>query len=315
MQTGVLLSGEHPDLPLAELRAVAAVEDAGPVEAVDDRFAVVEGEIGCDRPAMTQRLFNIEHRGALEDIDLRVREDSYGVRCHWAEGMDPAAVEERVGAAIAGEDAVVDLDSPDRWYDCVLVDGELYLGERRCSVDRGGFEQRRSHLRPFSSPVSLHPRLARTMVNLARCGDGQRVADPFCGTGGILTEAGLVGLDVVGSDLSGEMVEGCRENLDASGIDAELFEAPVSEAADLVGAVDAVVTDMPYGRSSHASDSPGELLDDLLEFHAATCDGRLVLMTDMEEVRGREPDHELYVHRSLTRRLYVLEPGDVERMI
>lgn len=315
MQTGALLSGEHPDLPLAELRAVADVEGAAGIEGVGDGFAVVDGAVGCDRPALTQRLFRIEHTGPLDAVEPLVRQGSYGVRCHRADGMEPAAVEERVGAAIDDGDAVVDLDAPDRWYDCVLVDDVLYLGERRCTVDRGSFEQRRSHLRPFSSPVSLHPRLARTMVNLARCREGQRVADPFCGTGGILAEAGLVGLDVVGSDISEEMVEGSRENLAAAGIDAELFQAPVADAAEHVGAVDAVVTDIPYGRSSHASDDTDALIDDLLDFHDRTCDGPLVLMTDREEVRGREPDHELYVHRSLTRRLYVLGPEAVERMI
>jgi len=128
-------------------------------------------------------------------------------------------------------------------------------------------------------------------------------------------EAGLIGIEPVGSDIAAEMVEGCRRNLIDVGVDAEVFEAPVTGAADRIGTVDAVVTDIPYGRSSHASDDTAELLDDLFRFHRETCDGPLVLMTDRDAIRGREPDHELYVHRSLTRRLYVLGADAVERMI
>ncbi|MFZ1258709.1 MAG: hypothetical protein WAQ25_04540 [Candidatus Saccharimonas sp.] len=58
----------------------------------------------------------------------------------------------------------------------------------------------------------LPPKLARLMVNLAPVPSG-RLLDPFCGTGVVLQEAALLGLDVYGSDLSAKMVDYTTENL------------------------------------------------------------------------------------------------------
>jgi len=49
------------------------------------------------------------------------------------------------------------------------------------------------------------------MVNLS--GARREVLDPFCGTGGVLIEAGLIGLEVYGFDIQQSMVEGCKEIL------------------------------------------------------------------------------------------------------
>ncbi len=53
-------------------------------------------------------------------------------------------------------------------------------------VARARLEARKVTHRPFSLPISLHPKLARALVNLARVPMGGVLLDPFCGTGGIL---------------------------------------------------------------------------------------------------------------------------------
>lgn len=62
----------------------------------------------------------------------------------------------------------------------------------------------------------LPPKVARIMINLA-CGRNPNpeaaVFDPFCGSGTILMEAAARGLEVIGSDLDAEAVEGSLENL------------------------------------------------------------------------------------------------------
>ncbi|NIP34812.1 MAG: methyltransferase domain-containing protein, partial [Thermoplasmata archaeon] len=84
--------------------------------------------------------------------------------------------------------------------------------------------------RPFSHPISLHPKYARAMVNLAKVPLGGRILDPFCGTGGVLIEAALLGYEPLGSDIDPRMVEGSRRNLEAMGLQAGLEVADVSDA-------------------------------------------------------------------------------------
>ena len=59
----------------------------------------------------------------------------------------------------------------------------------------------------------LPPKLAQIMINLA--GDGSGVLlDPFCGTGVVLQEALLMGLDVYGTDIEERMIDYTYKNLE-----------------------------------------------------------------------------------------------------
>lgn len=64
----------------------------------------------------------------------------------------------------------------------------------------------------------LPPKLAQIIVNLAAGGidskrDKLKILDPFCGTGVILQEAGLMGYGVYGSDIDERMADYSRQNL------------------------------------------------------------------------------------------------------
>ena len=62
----------------------------------------------------------------------------------------------------------------------------------------------------------MMPRMARTLVNLSLAGSGSILLDPFCGTGGILIEAEMLGVHAVGSDFDPMMIQGCKENVHQS---------------------------------------------------------------------------------------------------
>jgi tRNA (guanine10-N2)-dimethyltransferase len=105
--------------------------------------------------------------------------------------------------------------------------------------------------------VSLHPRYARALVNLTQVLEGQTLLDPFCGTGGLLLEAALMGVRALGSDASPEMIEGCRENMAHFGARWQRLEVlDIGEVAEAFGAVEAVATDPPYGRSASTRREP-----------------------------------------------------------
>ena len=69
--------------------------------------------------------------------------------------------------------------------------------------------------RPYADPSAgmLPPKVSRMVVNIAGVGSGKTLLDPFCGMGTILSEALLMGWNVVGSDQSAEVIEKARGNL------------------------------------------------------------------------------------------------------
>lgn len=156
----------------------------------------------------------------------------------------------------------VDLKNPDNEIRVYITDSEVYVGKKIMAIDRTQYEKRKGQFRPFFSPISMHPKVARALVNLSEISTGQIIYDPFCGTGGILIEAGLIGANVIGSDASAKMIHGTRQNLSFYGIQpTQLFTADIGDIDSLLEKkVDAVVTDLPYGR---ATSTMGESRDSL----------------------------------------------------
>ncbi len=117
--------------------------------------------------------------------------------------------------------------------------------------------------RPHADPKAgmLPPKVSRMVVNIA----GQTrdlsqtlaqktILDPFCGMGTVISEALVMGWNVVGGDQSKEVIEKARANirwlmdhhLAAEGVTYRLHAVDAVHISDVVGAsVDAIVTE-PY---------------------------------------------------------------------
>jgi tRNA (guanine10-N2)-dimethyltransferase len=95
----------------------------------------------------------------------------------------------------------------------VVIDGKRMILALTIGVQDIDWYNRRDYGRPARSAKvgMLPPKLAQVMVNTTKA---STVYDPFCGTGVVLQEALLMGRLAVGSDLSPEMVEASRRNLD-----------------------------------------------------------------------------------------------------
>lgn len=96
----------------------------------------------------------------------------------------------------------------------------------------------------------LPPKIALLMVNLATGGKtGLTVADPFCGTGTVLSEALLSGCSAIGTDTSPEAVAGAEANLswlcDQYSIPHTSYSIHALDATHFTKPVDAIVTE-PY---------------------------------------------------------------------
>lgn len=57
------------------------------------------------------------------------------------------------------------------------------------------------------------PKLAQSMINIAQVQPGSIVYDPFCGSGIVLQESALLGIEAWGSDLSESMVKCSKSNI------------------------------------------------------------------------------------------------------
>jgi tRNA (guanine10-N2)-dimethyltransferase len=193
----------------------------------------------------------------------------------------------------------------------ILMAKDIHAGILLGTVDRRALEARKAENRPFKHPISLHPKLARALVNLTGIREGQTLLDPFCGTGGVLLEAGLMGCRIVGGDIDKRMVEGTLQNLGHFGIrHTDIRQADISDWPKAGCHIDAIATDPPYGRSaSTAKETVGSLYKrafiacrDML-----SDGGRLAIVLPAEkhallaEGFAMEGMYPVRVHRSLTR--------------
>ena len=230
----------------------------------------------------------------------------------------------RCGRAFKAGGGTIDLAQPARrFWLARSADGQEHLLEEVGEVDREGLAQRRMPLLPFRRPVSLPPRLARAAVNLARVAAGDRVLDPFLGTGALLAEAGLLGGKLFGIDRDSAMVQGALRNLSYLGVAAEelvVGDAREANFSDPSASFAAVVTDTPYGRSSSTGgEGTTELVSRVVErwWDHLTPDGTLVVVapaTGGELDLGGPPRFRIpvRVHRSLTRE-FCMYDRSVER--
>jgi tRNA (guanine10-N2)-dimethyltransferase len=148
----------------------------------------------------------------------------------------------------------------------------------------------------------MDPVLARVLVNLSETPAGESVLDPFCGTAGILIEAGLCGIMPKGLDIQEEMIKGSKENLNNYGIiNFDIQEGDISEINQLFDGYNAVISDLPYGK---ASKQENEAVEKFLEF-IEEFDGKTVFMYNKASIGSYEADFEVYVHKNLTRYIYV----------
>ena len=204
----------------------------------------------------------------------------------------------------------VNLDHPDLLIEIFIKDGWAIVCRGRWE-NGGGFKERRSHLTPGHHPTTMNPKFARTLVNLA---DASTIRDPFCGSGGIITEACLIGLRARGSDIDRGMIIRAQKNLQHAKIAKSKYSVTVKDATKIKSLTN-IVTDLPYGKSSKMS-------SDIMNLYAAfikNITGNAVIVfpdfVDFKIVLRKHLKKSLivkhiishYVHKSLTRYIVVIK--------
>lgn len=302
-----LLAGENLELAEAELNGFLKSQSIDEEAKRDGRLAETESHPGqLKRLALTHEVTEKITETELEELKIDYRpEGSFAVRVRnlSEKEIDSKELEKDIGQEIESETNTVDLEQPETVVKAYFTGEKLVIGRMVEDIDRGLFSKRKNQERPFSSPISLDPVLARVMVNLSEASAGEKLFDPFCGTGGILIEAGLCGVGVYGLDIQKDMVKGSRKNLEEYGIIShDIRQSDIAEIDKVFNdSFDAVVTDLPYGKASVEEKEPVRKFMEFLEGF----EGRAVFMYNEPSVGGYEADFSVYVHKSLTRYIYV----------
>lgn len=299
------LSREDIELAKAEVAALCPGKHS-----LYGNLLIAKGAGLAKRLAYTHTVYEFLFR--TEDLAESLRafgwqEHYYGsfcVRLHGFENEDAAKV---IWSRLAAPR--VDLENPGSRFDFFKV-GRVYVCGRFIADTDKSYMKRKAHLRPRLHPTSMHPRLARACINLSGVKKG-RLLDPFCGSGGILIEAGLMGYDLTGYDLEPEMLDRCRANLEHYGLKSKLT---IRDSTTLREPFDLIVTDLPYGRNSKKSESLDSLYMKFLTSARKTVPAAVVVFPDFADLRKAvkgtgwrilsEFTH--YVHRSLSRKIVVL---------
>jgi tRNA (guanine10-N2)-dimethyltransferase len=181
------------------------------------------------------------------------REQTFSVRVRNIGGkqeVSSADIEKKMGRVIEQQTgAAVSLEDPDVSF-LVIIDQERYvLGASEKSIARELINEQKPRNRAFFHPSIMNASLARVMCNIAKIDRRSLVVDPFCGAGGILSEASGLAHSVVGIDRNWTLLTGARQNLEK--LDRENYSLVQADARQQsISSCDNIVTDPPYGRSS-----------------------------------------------------------------
>ena len=355
MQLAFELSGEHETLPRAELlAALDALHIRYTIKLVTGRIFVIEAPLAPEsaalaelarRLSMTHQVYEVLGQCGLGDRDLLTEVESidwamvmgtgrtFAVCVHFMElnllYPQRQALLKAVGERIARHGYTVDLKKPARTFVLLFTVDTCFLCARLWKIDKRQFGDKRPHARPFFLPGVIMPKVARTIVNLSGIRAAELLLDPFCGTGGVLLEGAMVGARVLGADIQRKMVYGARKNMVFFDVPCELVMSDATQLPLYAESIDAVVTDLPYGRASVVAgsgipdeeDARTEYLARLYKAAIAEIQRvlkpgrRAVLVSNSTSIpalaRGMGfllcDEHSYRVHKSMTRYITVLE--------
>ena len=337
----VILSGEHPTLPLAELKAVL---EAHKINFRINKLEYKLVELDVEKDALNSIVGRgafvdetaveiLQSRPTFEDIDRALHsaslhnslgpKDTLSVRVARFGGVSKqlkrAEVEQYIGGQLAKlTGARVNLVRPSKLFRGFLTGDTFPLGLSCYQRPAGSIAARRPRKRAVFHPSTMMPKLARCLVNLSRVVDDTVFLDPFCGVGGLLVEASMLGCSVIGIDALKRMLRGSRKNMSHFNLKTLGFLRADARKLPLKN-VGAIATDPPYGTGASTLKSTTRkiMIDFLPEARGILGTGGRTVIASPKGTGGEDiakdsgfsisENHEIYVHRRLTREILVLE--------
>ena len=171
-------------------------------------------------------------------------------------------------------------------------------------------------LRPIKMPYTLKSDMARAAINMLKLKEGI-ILDPFCGIGGILLEATDMGFEIIGNDISWNDLKYFKKNFDHYYPKTSYIRILADSKTQFLkeNTVDAIVTDIPYGKCSRklGTDLYEKFLQSAKQYLKPN--KRLVIIyanfTQFKPLALKYFDEvveiEEYINKSMTRHILVLE--------
>ena len=244
-------------------------------------------------------------------IDIKTK--SFAIRLVKKNGISEKEIAIKLGEKVPKKNKI-DLTKPD--VKILYYSGEktiISLWERDLETYYTKCLEHHIKYRPFFSPISIHPRISRSMVNLSNSTKGDRVIDPFCGTGGILIEIADMQIKAIGIDILDKMIENSVGNLKHYNLKGVVVKGDIENISNYD--FKAIVTDPPYGLSTTTKgEDVKELMSRSMEiFTEIMKKGQRIVMalSNPKLINSKEftiiHKFEWYIHKSLTRYILVLE--------
>ena len=306
MELILKLSGENISLAREEALAVFDIKKYFK----DGNLLFINTKNNCfDRLAYTKSIYQLIFKCQLTSLKRKISrtnwkkhyQKDYCVRSH-----NLQITEKELGSLIWHRlsNPRVNLTNPKTLFEFINTNKAVYCG-RLIWANHDKFEQRKAHLRPELHPTSLHPKLARAMVNISRIKKSQVILDPFMGSGGILIEAGLIGCKIIGNDIDRKMIEKAKQNLGHYKLNAVLWneDAPIIKVKP-----DAIITDLPYGKSSFKKVNYDDFINNA--YKLLKKNHYLIIGTSYDYNQKKFSiisKFNYYIHKSLTKHIMVLK--------
>ncbi|WNY23755.1 hypothetical protein MmiHf6_10700 [Methanimicrococcus hongohii] len=361
------LSGEHPLIPAAEVLSVLTsrgleysvsenylsclvvdIFSNDPKVTDEDIFLMMRNEMP-DILAMTHAISKVIDITDVDEKQILSAAERFFAADYLKDGetfvvrakrlgdnsvLKSVDLEGKIGGRIYRQGFRASLKNADVTFRLTLTDKAVF-GVLAAAVDRGAYEHRSPQKKPFFYPGVLMPRVARALSNIAGAQKDAVVVDPFCGTAGILLEAGLLGAKAIGVDAQEKIIIGATANMNGyaqstgqllskeereNGFDPIQYDLFVGDACGLPfedEIADAIITDPPYGRSAAIKAESLERLYDesFKEMFRVLKPGKKAVVVSEIEVEGFaggagfeiENIYKQRVHKSLTRTITVLK--------
>ena len=328
-----LISGENAELAKAEMELFA---DAKIKEHAGSSVIAEASHFETNRLAYTKvlckYLFSCKRDELTEQVKKyawnKVYRQSFYVHVHHEEQDNARKLADIIWNTL--KNPKVSFDNPKTEIDFIFEKEKVFCGQR-IYENNEKFDARKAHKRPGFSPISLHPKLARALVNMTGIKKGETLLDPFCGTGGILLEAGLMKIKCIGSDIAEDMLEKAEINFKSlenashfrgaenpagfsSTFKIKNYKLMKADARKIKLKCNAIATDPPYGKaSSLRKQGMSKLYTDFLSnAHkilkkksriAIIFPNRLSIKSKFKVLRKID----VPIHKSLTRTVNILE--------
>jgi len=311
------LSGDHPDLPLAEATSI------GQLIAYRPQVALLEvADLTLlSRLALTHTVMEYLGECDAQADDFGKMLSTLAISCNEPfcgrvkkvvpHMMDASTgeLERMIGSLILGP---VSVSRPCQVFRALISNDRCYFGRVIWELDRDPYHARKPGNRLFFHPGVMMPRYIRALINISGVARDDLLLDMFCGTGGTLIEATEMGVSCLGSDADPAMVAGTRINLPCAQVC--VADATCLPFADT--SVDRIVTDLPYGQSVFIIGGDIENLysGTFNEIARVLTNEGVAVVVSHRDIRDIASHHFLIdrffehrIHRSLTRHIMVLK--------